>query len=156
MFLVLNSRGDEAGERDDASGLSGASLEVVPKKKRKQYPASEKLRIVKAADAALATGKRGAVEELLRKEGIYSSHLAAWRQQLDARGAEGLAARKPGRKPKLDAKDRELLTVKKQLAKTEKQLRIAKALIELQKKAHAVLGIALPEFDRSELDEESS
>ena len=97
------SRGDEAGERDDASGLSGASLEVVPKKKRKQYPASEKLRIVKAADAALATGKRGAVEELLRKEGIYSSHLAAWRQQLDARGAEGLAARKPGRKPKLDS-----------------------------------------------------
>ena len=45
------SRGDEAGERDDASGLSGASLEVVPKKKRKQYPASEKLRIVKAADS---------------------------------------------------------------------------------------------------------
>ncbi len=150
------SSGDEVGERDDASGLSRASVEVVPTKKRKQFSASVKLRIVNAAAAAVASGERGALEKLLRKEGIYSSHLSAWRQQLGARGAEGLAAQKPGRKPKLDTKDRELLAVKKQLAKAEKQLRLAKALIELQKKAHEVLGIALPEFDRSELDEASS
>ena len=63
-------------------GMSGAAVETVVPKTRRQYPASEKLRIVKAADAALASGERGAVEALLRKEGIYSSHLTAWRQQL--------------------------------------------------------------------------
>ena len=134
-------------EHDDAPGVNGASLETVPKKKRKQYSASEKLRIVKAAKAAVASGKRGALEKLLRKEGIYSSHLSAWREQFSERGAEGLAPRKPGRKAKLDAKDREILALKKQLAKFERKLQVADAVIGLQKKAHEVLGIALPEFD---------
>ena len=123
----------------------------MPKRTRKKYSASEKLRIVKAADAAVASGERGALEALLRREGIYSSHLSAWRQQLSARGAEGLAAQKPGRKPKLDEKDREIVALKKQLAKVERKLLVADAVIELQKKAHAVLGIALPEYDEESL-----
>jgi transposase len=144
------SRGDSADAREEASGLTGGSVEVVPKKKsRKRYSASEKLRIVKAADAAVASGRRGALEALLRREGIYSSHLSAWRKQFGARGVEGLAPQKPGRKPKLDEKDRELLAVKKQLAKVEHKLRVANALIDLQKKAHEVLGIALPEPDEA-------
>lgn len=145
------SPGDEPAEGDDASGLNGASLESVPKKTRKRYAASEKLRIVNAAKAAVASGKRGALEELLRKEGIYSSHLSAWREQLAARGADGLAAQKPGRKPKLDEKERELLAVKKQLAKLERKLLVANAVIDLQKKAHEVLGLALPEYDEERL-----
>jgi transposase len=145
------SRGDDAREHDDASGLNGATLEVVPKKKRKRYPASEKLRIVNAAKVAVASGKRGALEELLRTEGIYSSHLSAWREQLGARGAEGLAAQKPGRKPKLDEKDREIVALKKQLAKVERKLLVADAVIGLQKKAHEVLGLALPVFDEESL-----
>jgi transposase-like protein len=145
------SPGGEVSEHDDAPGLNGASLESVPKKKRKRYAASERLRIVKAAEAALASGKRGAVEELLRKEGIYSSHLSAWRQQLAARGVEGLAAQKPGRKPKLDEKDRKVLALEKENAKLKRKLQVADAVIGLQKKAHEVLCIALPE-----LDEESS
>jgi transposase-like protein len=140
-----------ASEHDDASGVTGSSLEVRPKKPRKQYSASEKLRIVKAADAAVASGKRGAVEALLRREGIYSSHLSAWRQQLAARGADALASQKPGRKPKLDEKDRKLLAAEKRNAVLERKLEVANAVIELQKKAHAVLGLALP--DLSHLDE---
>lgn len=58
---------------------------------------------MKAADACLASGTRGALEALLRQEGIYSSLPSAWRVQLGAHGASGLVARKPGRKPKLDA-----------------------------------------------------
>lgn len=131
--------------------MSGASVESVPPRPRRTFSASEKLRIVRAADAAVASGKRGAVEALLRKEGIYSSHLAAWREQFGARGAAGLEARKSGRKPKLDEKDRELLAAKKKLAVLERKLLVANALIELQKKAHAVLGLALPVLD----DEES-
>ena len=145
------SRGDDAGGHDESSGLNGASLESVPKKTRKRYPASEKLRILNAAKAAVASGKRGALEALLRKEGIYSSHLSAWRQQLGARGATGLAPQKPGRKPKLDAKDRQLLAMAKENAVLKRKLQIANGLVALQKKAHEILGIALPEFDEESL-----
>jgi len=128
-------------------GVSGASVESVAPKTRRSFSASEKLRIVKAANAAVASGRRGALEELLRKEGIYSSHLSAWREQLGARGAVGLEGRKPGRKPKLDEKDRQLLAATKELAVLKRKLLVANAVIELQKKAHAVLGLALPELD---------
>src|ERR1700753_3314541 len=58
----------------------GVSVETVPKGgKRRSFSASEKLRIVRAAAACT---ERGEVEALLRREGIYSSHLAAWRKQL--------------------------------------------------------------------------
>jgi transposase-like protein len=122
-------------------------VESVAPKRRRQFSASEKLRIVKAAEAALATGQRGALEALLRKEGIYASHLSKWRQQFCARGASGLEAQKPGRKPKLDAKDRELLAAAKELAAVKRKLEVAEAIIELQKKVHIVLGLALPELD---------
>jgi transposase-like protein len=139
------------GEREqrEPNVNASTSLESVPKRKRKKYSASEKLRILKAAEAAIASGERGALEALLRREGIYSSHLSAWRQQLGARGASGMAAQKPGRKPKLDEKDRELLAVMKENAKLKHKLRIANGLIDLQKKAHEILGIALPDFDET-------
>ncbi len=127
--------------------MSGAAVESVAPRSRRQFSASEKLRLVKAADAALASGERGALEALLRKEGIYSSHLSAWRKQLGANGAAGLEPRKPGRKPKLDAKDKQLLAAQKELAVLRRKLEVANALIELQKKAHAVLGLALPKPD---------
>lgn len=130
-------------------GINGAAVETVAPKARRRFSASEKLRIVKAADAARASGERGAVEALLRKEGIYSSRLSAWRQQLGARGAEGLASQKPGRKPKLDEKDLQLLAVTKENAALKRKLLIANAVIELQKKAHEVLGIAVPNLDEA-------
>lgn len=142
------SEGDRK-QRDLAE--SGASVESTPPKKRRRFSASEKLRLLKAAEAALASGERGALEALLRKEGIYSSHLSAWRQQLGARGATGLAPQKPGRKPKLDAKDRELLAMAKENAVLKRKLQIANGLVALQKKAHEILGIALPEFDEESL-----
>jgi len=103
--------------------------------------------LLKAAEAALATGERGALEALLRREGLYSSHLSAWRQQFGERGSSGLAAQKPGRKPKLDEKDRQLLAMAKENAVLTRKLQIANGLVALQKKAHEILGIALPEFD---------
>lgn len=137
--------GDERRQRD--RGASGASLESVVSKKRRGYVTSERLRLLKAAEAAVASGERGALQAMLRREGIYSSHLTKWRQQFAAQGAEGLKAQKPGRKPKLDDKDRELLALTKRNAELERKLLIANALIGLQKKAHEILGIALPESD---------
>lgn len=98
----------------------------------------------------MASGERGALEALLRKEGIYSSHLAAWRRQFAANGEAGLAARRPGRKPRLDAAGRALLAVTKENAALKRQLYIANALIELQKKAHELLGLTLPERPEDE------
>ena len=84
--------------------VNSPSQESLPGKTRRQFTASEKLRLVKAAEAALASGERGALEAMLRKEGIYSSQLSAWRTQFGARGEAGLASRTPGRKSKLSAR----------------------------------------------------
>lgn len=130
--------------------MNGASQESVPAKMRRQFTASEKLRLVKDAEAALASGERGALEALLRKEGIYSSQLSAWRQQFGAGGEAGLTSRKPGRKPKLSVKDREMLALTKQNETLERKLRVANALIALQKKAHELLGLTLPESEEEE------
>jgi transposase len=121
----------------------------VAPKTRRRFSASEKLRLVKAGAAAVASGERGALEALLRKEGIYSSHLSAWRQQLGTRGPAGLDARQPGRQPKLDEKDRRLAAAAKEVAVLQRKLQVANALIALQKKAHEILGLALPEPDET-------
>ncbi len=120
---------------------SGVSVEVVPKSgQRRSFTASEKLRIVR--DAAACT-KRGDVEALLRREGIYSSLLASWRKQLALHGSEALTGHKPGRKAKLDAKDRHIVELEKRAARLEAKLSLAEKLIDLQKKVSAILGLNL-------------
>ena len=141
----ITSQTEESGR---APAGSGARLESVSgRRRRRVFTAPEKLRILQAADAALASGERGALEALLRKRGIYSSLLSSWRAQLEAQGAAGLAARKPGRKPKLTETERHLAAVTKRNEVLERKLHIANALIALQKKAYAILDIALPESD---------
>lgn len=124
---------------------SGAAVESVPTPgKRRSFTAAEKLRIVREAAACT---ERGAIEALLRREGIYSSLLTAWRKQLGLRGSEGLAARKPGRKQKLDAKDVRIRELEKRAARLEAKLSLAEKLIALQKKASELLGIELTSDD---------
>lgn len=141
---------DAAAESEPAAPqpvVTGASLETVPKRPRRVFSAAHKLRIVKEAARCLASGKRGALEAMLRREGIYSSQLSSWRTQLGAHGAGGLAAKKPGRKPKFTELERRNAELMKRNAKLERKLHVANALIDLQKKAHEVLGLALPESD---------
>lgn len=130
-----------------AAGVSAASLETVPKRARRLFSAADKLRIVEEADACLRSGKRGALEALLRREGIYSSLLSSWRTHLGAHGKAGLVAKKAGRKPKLTEAERRNAELTKRNAELERKLRVAHALISLQKKAHELLGLALPESD---------
>jgi transposase-like protein len=98
------------------------------------FSAADKLRIVRKADACIASGERGALEAMLREEGLYSAALSSWRGQLGKQGAAGLEPRKMGRKPKLDAKDRINAQLLKRTAVLERELHIAKAIIDLQKK----------------------
>jgi transposase-like protein len=137
----------EIEQRQRALGISGAAVETQPRRTRRVFTAADKLRIVKRADACVASGERGAIEAMLREEGLYSSALSAWRAQFGARGAGGLEPSKVGRKPKLDAKDRRNAELVKRNAVLERKLHIAEAIIALQKKAHEILGIALPETD---------
>lgn len=133
----------------DGARASSASQESVPSGSRRRFTASEKLRLINAADAALASGERGALEALLRKEGIYSSHLFTWRKQFGADGVAGLTPRAPGRKAKLDSKDRQLLAVTKENEALKHKLRVANALLELQKKAQSLLDLTIPEDEES-------
>jgi len=134
---------------DSGGKQRSPSHEIVAPKLRRTFSPSEKLRLVKAADAAVASGERGALESLLRREGIYSSHLSAWRKQLTSRGTEGLVDKRPGRKPKLDDQGRQVLVLTKELAVVKRKLLVANAIIDLQKKAHEILGLTLPTFDEA-------
>jgi transposase len=116
-------------------------------RRRRTFSAAEKLRLVRKADACLASGQRGALEAMLREEGIYGSHLSTWRTQLGAHGKPGLEPRQAGRKAKLDAKDRQIAVLAKRNAELERKLHVAEVLSELQKKAHEILGIALPTLE---------
>ena len=146
LIPIRDSR-PESDQRQRALSASGVAVESKPPRPRRSFSAAEKLRIVKKADTCLASGERGALEAMLREEGIYSSMLSAWRSQLGAHGAAGLEPRKAGRKPKLDAKDRRNVELTKRNAVLERKLHIAEAVIALQKKAHEILGIALPVLD---------
>jgi transposase-like protein len=142
------SKQDGSPEREQERALgAGVSLETVPKRRRRVFSAADKLRIVREADRCLASGKRGALEAMLRREGIYSSLLSSWRTQLGAEGAGGLAPKKPGRKPMLTEAERRNVELTKRNEVLERKLRVANALIALQKKAHELLGLALPEND---------
>lgn len=132
---------------DVAVRPSGVAVEVEPKPgRRRSFTAAEKLRIVRQAAACT---QRGEVEALLRREGIYSSLLSAWRKQIDLHGTEALAGRKPGRKPKLDAKDLRIAELEKRTARLEAKLSLAGKLLDLQKKAASILGIDLASDDES-------
>ena len=129
--------------------------EVTPlpendRRQRRRFSAADKERILKEADACTERGQLG---ELLRREGIYSSQLATWRSQREHEGQAGLAPKAPGPKPNKDAKDREIECLKKQVARLEKERYIQSSIIEIQKKAHEILGIALPRADEAEIED---
>jgi len=142
----------EGGRQQPARGAGGATTETVAKRPRRVFSAADKVRIVAEADQCLASGKRGDLEALLRREGIYSSLLSSWRTQLGVHGAAGLSPKKPGRKPKLTEAERLNVQLTKRNAELERKLHVANVLIALQKKAHEVLGLALPESPESDGD----
>ena len=98
------------------------------RRQRRRFSAEYKERILREADACT---ERGALGELLRREGIYSSQLSDWRAQREQQGRSGLEAKRPGPKPSKDAKDRQIAELEKRNAKLEKELRISKALIDV-------------------------
>jgi transposase-like protein len=110
--------------------------EVRPKAKRRQFSADYKRRILQEADTCTAHGQLGA---LLRREGLYSSHLHQWRQE-QARGA--LAALAPKRRgPKPDSQAEELARLRHENERLQQRLDQAETIIEVQKKLSQLLGV---------------
>jgi transposase len=120
---------------------------------RRNFTTEYKERILRELDACTERGQVGA---LLRREGLYSSQISDWRDQLEQGGRDGLQAKRPGPKPGKDAKDKQIEQQLKHIAKLEKELRISKALIDLQVKAHEILGIALPRIEEATEDDSQS
>jgi transposase-like protein len=119
------------------------AAEVTEKAKRRRFSAAEKLRILQEADACEKPGEIGA---LLRREGLYSSHLAAWRRARAQGESKGLEARRRGPVPKIaDERDRKLAEQAREMAAWKGRAELAEALVEVQKKVAAILGISLPE-----------
>jgi transposase len=114
--------------------------EVVAKATRRRFTAKYKLRILKKADACEA---HGALGELLRKEGLYTPHLALWRKQRELGAIAGLAPKKRGPKPvERDERDQQIEALRKELDALTARAERAEALLELQKKVAELLSTA--------------
>ena len=120
-------------------------VEVAEKAARRQFNAEYKRKILKEADACTQEGEIGA---LLRREGLYSSHLSVWRAARERGEIAGLAPKKRG--PKVappDPRDRKIVELERETRRWKARAERAEALVDLQKKVSQILGIALPEND---------
>ena len=112
---------------------AGASNEV--RAKRRTHTAAEKLRILREAEQC----PRGELGALLRREGIYSSHLTTWRRERE----RGLLPQKRG--PKVDEQAQQLAELARENARLQARLGKAELIIDAQKKLLQVLGLPEPE-----------
>jgi transposase len=106
--------------------------EVVADAKRRAFTAEYKQRILAGADAAAA--QPGAIGALLRREGLYSSHLVTWRRERQAGILKGLTPHKRGPKSKRNPQEEELQKLRRENQRLTEELRNAGILIEVQKK----------------------
>ena len=126
-----------------AIAMEVRDTEVVAKAKRRRFSAEYKRRVLQEADRARNPGEIGA---LLRREGLYSSHLTTWRAARERGELAGLAAKRRGPKPKpRDERDGRIAELERELARVRRNLERAEAVIEVQKKLSILLGVDLPE-----------
>ncbi len=121
--------------------------EVPAKPQRRRFTAEYRLRILKEADACKKPGELGA---LLRREGLYSSHLTNWRRQREAGALRDLRARRRGPTPR--AVDPRVKQLEAENRRLQRKLQRAEAIITLQKKVAEILGIPLKPLDSDESD----
>ena len=120
-------------------------LEVIPKAERRRFTAEYKQRILAEADACT---QRGAIGALLRREGLYRSHLDKWREQRRAGALQALAPQKRGPKP--DPQAAEIARLRRENERLQQRLQRAETVIEVQKKLAALLGLPTSESDEQQ------
>lgn len=116
-------------------------VEVVAKAERRRFTADYKLKVLREADDCKQSGEIGG---LLRREGLYWSHLTNWRKQRERGELAGLSERKRGpqrrEKDSLVGRVREL---ERDNLRLERRAERAEGIVELQKKVSEILGIEL-------------
>jgi transposase len=122
------------------------STEVPEKARRRRFSAEYKQRILREADACTRPGELGA---LLRREGLYSSHLSIWRAAVREGGQKQLEPQKRGpNKSPSNKKDRSRIEqLERENRRLTKRAERAEALVDLQKKVAALLGNPLTDED---------
>lgn len=129
-----------------SAAVIAPEVEVTEKAARRRFSAEYKRRILKEAEACGA----GEIGALLRREGLYSSHLTVWRAARERGEIAGLAPKKRGPKVvPLDPRDRKIVELERETRRLQARLERAEALVDLQKKVSLILGIALPESDET-------
>ena len=126
---------DASPSRSEAAPTSGRDTEVLPRARRRTFPVAYKRRILQEVDRCTQSGQIGA---LLRREGLYSSHLSKWRQQRE-QGELGTPNRGPS---PADPALKEVERLRRENERLRKRLEQAETIIEVQKKLSNLLGIA--------------
>ena len=122
--------------------------EVSAKATRRRFNAEYKRRILREAAACTESG---ALSALLRREGLYSSHLCTWRGQAARGELAGLEPKKRGPVPKVvDPRDKRIAELERDNQKLQQRAERAEALVEVQKKVSQLLGIVLPSPEEPE------
>jgi transposase-like protein len=124
-----------------ANSAAGSDPEVLERPQRRRFTAKYKLQVLEQADACTAPGEIGA---LLRREGLYSSHLSSWRRLRESGALAGLTPRKRGRKADPDKQQiRRMAELERENQRLRERLAKAETIIDVQKKVSSLLGITL-------------
>jgi transposase-like protein len=128
--------------------------EVLAKAKRRTFTAEYKLRILDEVDRALTARLPGRVGQILRREGLYSSHLAEWRRDRRQGALASMAEKRRGRKAtqRRDEAAVEIARLRKENARLQQRLAQAETIIEVQKKLSVILGIPLKPMELGDSD----
>jgi len=148
---------ERSGEAANAAGAPAPALrppvpdsEVVAHPRRRSFTAAYKRSIIDQADAAQHSRAVGA---LLRREGLYASHLTTWRRQLKQGECDALAPKKRGPKAVVSPLVKQNREQEAVIARLTRKLKNAELIIEVQKKVAALLGNPIPNI---RIDEENS
>jgi len=116
--------------------------EVLDRPRRRSFTAAYKLSILRELDACTEPGQAGAV---LRREGLYSSHISDWRRKREAGELLALAPGKRGRPQKpTNPLTPEVTRLERENRRLQEELRKAQLIIDVQKKLSEILNIPLP------------
>ena len=160
--MNLNQEVKEMEGAHRATGISSTSasrgsrgINVVPdpevpeKAARRSYTAEYKRRILREAEVCKEQGQIGA---LLRREGLYSSNLTAWRRQAERGTLDALSSKKRGPKARRpDPSIRRMAEQEKEIQKLRARLRKAELIIEAQKKIVEIFHLPLDQTEGESL-----
>jgi len=145
LRLGRSPRAQDSKERGGPrSAVLTADPEVPAKGQRRRFNNEFKRRVLAEADRC----GPGEIAALLRREGLYSSHLATWRAARDRGELSLTAPKKRGPKPKaIDPSAKRVAELEREVAKLKARAERAEFLVEMQKKMAALLGRTLTEED---------